>query len=71
VDDIISIVPIAPFVAAANKPPKPTAGAKQAKKRNRIAAKDCAVSKSKGIRNNNFAKQWYCNEVNQLCAPEY
>jgi hypothetical protein len=52
VDDIISMVPIAPFVAAANRPPKPTAGAKQAKKRNRIAAKDCAVSQSKGIRNN-------------------
>jgi hypothetical protein len=41
VDDTISIVPIAPPVATANKPPKPTAGAKQAKKRKSVAAKHC------------------------------
>ena len=39
VEDTISIVPIAPFVAVANNPPNPTAGARQAKNRNSVAAR--------------------------------
>jgi hypothetical protein len=34
------MVPIAPPVTSPNRPPNPTAGAKQAKKRKRDAAKD-------------------------------
>jgi hypothetical protein len=41
VDETISTVPIALFVATAKRPPKPTAGAKHAKKRNIVAARLC------------------------------
>jgi len=37
--DTISAVPMALFVATAKRPPKPTAGARQAKNRNRVAAR--------------------------------
>jgi hypothetical protein len=33
------MVPIAPSVAVANNPPNPTAGARQAKNKNKVAAK--------------------------------
>lgn len=46
VEETISIVPIAPLVATAKRPPKPTAGAKQAKKRNMVAATHCMFSPS-------------------------
>ena len=39
VEETISTVPIALFVTTANKPPKPTAGARHAKKRNIVAAR--------------------------------
>ena len=35
----ISTVPMAPLVATSNRPPKPIAGAKQAKNRNMVAAR--------------------------------
>jgi len=37
--DIISIVPIAPLVTVEKRPPKPTAGAKHAKNKKRVAAR--------------------------------
>lgn len=46
VDDTISIVPMAPFVAIPNRLPNPMAGARQAKKRNNVAAKHCTVNPS-------------------------
>ena len=39
VELIISIAPMAPSVATANKPPNPTAGARQAKNKKRMAAR--------------------------------
>jgi hypothetical protein len=41
VDDTISIVPMAPPVATAKSPPNPTAGARHAKNKKRVAAKHC------------------------------
>ena len=46
VEETISIVPIAPLVARAKRPPKPTAGAKHAKNRNIVAAIHCMLSPS-------------------------